>query len=688
MAFDPDAYLGSSAAAADAPFNPDTYLSSFDPDKYLAASAPASSSSFLDKVGRFVFGSPPKQMQAFREGKTLPTEEASNPAATKSFESPLISSDYIKPLLRTQAAIMTGGGSELTRALPGVGPIQQGIEEGVSGGAASMTSPQNLSLLATGALGKTAQIVLAAGFEAQAIKSAPDQWKAYSEATDPKEKAKILTEMALGLGVPLAAAGHISLGKSPGAQEKLVPASPEADVSTQLRTTPPAIETQPLSPVPETVAPAPIENRSSQPQPTLSDAQRLELIRQQRPSSISSTQQTPTLQQRMVDWELGNEADRKTQNVHLMAERLYNEALAKSSGPNINRELDAEISIAREKMLAQTITPDKEILQAYDLAHQMASQMVEARHGSMVSENRPTKYVDYEAASRGVTSPPSVTSVTQSEEAGAAAKPTPATSTISAAPERTTPKTTIDQPQDVPQVTTKPMQTPGLSDTAGGVTGDEPHVSSIANRFVQERVARGEVGEIAPGQGYSTADLIQRGLKMSPEEINQHVSDLMQGGGDPIRQGEAVRAEEARLSERSNQLSRAAEANLGNIQAQLAADNAFKDLTDFHNGPVARVKQNWHAQGMGMQGEIPVDLSTFNGLREQWLRDIGKAPPKSVEPTLRRTARNVARSVAEENSAMSRLGQEIEKATRGRKLPNADEVRNRIRERLGLEPCR
>lgn len=219
------------------------------------------------------------------------------------------------------------------------------------------------------------------------------------------------------------------------------------------------------------------------------------------------------------------------------------------------------------------------------------------------------------------------------------------------------------------------------------VTGDDPHVSTIANRFVKERAAKGQVGEISPGQGYSVRDLAERGLKMSPEEVNQHVSDMMQGGGDPVLQAAAIRGEEARLSERSAQLSRALEADPKNTEARLAADNAFKDLTDFHNGPVAQLKQNWANQGRAMQGEIPVDLSTFNGLREQWLRDTGKPPPANVEATLQRTAQNVAKAVTEENSVRSRLAQEVEKVTSRRKFPTADEVRDSIRERMGLEPC-
>ncbi len=252
---------------------------------------------------------------------------------------------------------------------------------------------------------------------------------------------------------------------------------------------------------------------------------------------------------------------------------------------------------------------------------------------------------------------------------------------------------TVPQPeQTVPapsaEVATTASDLPKEEIGAETAATDQPHVSSIANKFTQARTESGELGEIAPGQGYSTKELADAGLKMSPEQINQHVSDLMQDTGNPIEQGKAVRAEEARLSQRSNELSRAASEDPSSIEKRTAADNAFKDVTDFHNGPVAKLKQNWHAQGMGLQGELPVDLSTFNGLREAWLRDNGEAPSAAVEPRLRQMAENVTKSVAEDNGAKQELGQEIEKATERRKLPSYDEVRNNITDRMKVEPCR
>jgi hypothetical protein len=214
---------------------------------------------------------------------------------------------------------------------------------------------------------------------------------------------------------------------------------------------------------------------------------------------------------------------------------------------------------------------------------------------------------------------------------------------------------------------------------------DERWVSAIANRFTEERSAAGEIGEIAPGVGYSRTDLREIGLRMRPEQIAQHVSDLMHDTGDPKLQAAAITAEEARLSQKSSQLSRIAE-DQPNPQTKLAAENAFQDLTDFHNGPVAKLKNNWHAQGMTLQGEIPVDLSTLNGHREAWLRDVGTPITPDIEAAMRRSARNVRDAVTAENAALDQLAQKVDSLKRP-KIPSADEVRNNIMERMKNVPC-
>lgn len=242
---------------------------------------------------------------------------------------------------------------------------------------------------------------------------------------------------------------------------------------------------------------------------------------------------------------------------------------------------------------------------------------------------------------------------------------------------------------ELPEVKGQPTASQ-MSPAEPKVNDTEPWLSTMANRFTEERSAKGEIGEIAPGKGYATTDLIRIGEKMKPEEVTQHISDLMRNEtGNPKLQAGAVRVEEARLSELSQRMSLIAEDHPSDRQAAINAENAFKDLTDFHNGPVRKLKNDWHAQGMTMQGEHPVDLGTFNGLREAWLKDNKENPPPAqVLATMKSTAKRVRKAVDTERAAMKDLGDAIEKAPRTKKGPTADEVRARIMERFKDDPCR
>ena len=221
---------------------------------------------------------------------------------------------------------------------------------------------------------------------------------------------------------------------------------------------------------------------------------------------------------------------------------------------------------------------------------------------------------------------------------------------------------------------------------------DQPHVSSIANRFVDERAVRGEIGDVRPGESVPTADLVAKGQGMAPGRVDEAVSRMMQGGDIPTDDASAIRAEEARLSKRSGDLSRVARENPTDLEAQIAADNAHKDLTDFHNGPVAVLKRNWHLQGKVMQGEIPIDLSTLNGQREAWFKDGGKVdenskPPPAVDKRLQKSADKLDQAVKEEQASGARAGEVIDRATRGKKYPTPDELKVNLAARLKDMPC-
>src|SRR5215471_5719008 len=203
----------------------------------------------------------------------------------------------------------------------------------------------------------------------------------------------------------------------------------------------------------------------------------------------------------------------------------------------------------------------------------------------------------------------------------------------------------------------------------------EPINSAIANRYTAERMASGELGQVDPSQGKSTEELMQQGLKMNPTQRDGLIDNLMKGkGGNLDQQAAAIRSKEAILSEQSKAASRAATADPANVQLQAQAKAALDAVTDFHNGPVKKLRQTWSDTGRGLQQEIPLDYTTINGLKEAYLKGNGKEVPPALEPKLKQMADRVSKSVDAERQALNGLGQEIQKRTRGKPLPTSDQV--------------
>ena len=223
------------------------------------------------------------------------------------------------------------------------------------------------------------------------------------------------------------------------------------------------------------------------------------------------------------------------------------------------------------------------------------------------------------------------------------------------------------------------------------VSESEPFTSKIANRYTAERMASGELGHIDPSQGKSTEELIGQGLKMSPEQRERMIDNFSRGvGGDLDNQGAAIRSKEALLSVQSTEAGRAAEADPTNTQLKANADAALKAATDFHNGPVKKLKRVWSDAGRGLQREIPLDYSTLNGMKEAYMKGQGngKAAPPEMEPKLKETAARVNKSASDEEAAINNLGEEIGKRTRGKPLPDNDSIRAKLMKIMGDLPCR
>lgn len=218
-------------------------------------------------------------------------------------------------------------------------------------------------------------------------------------------------------------------------------------------------------------------------------------------------------------------------------------------------------------------------------------------------------------------------------------------------------------------------------------TSSQPHVSEVANRYVEERAIRGEIGPIDKVRGIPTDELRAIGLRMPPEQIAQAVSDMMHGGDADLIQSAAVLAKEAQLSHAAGEASRAAKANPGDAALKLAETEAFQDITDFHQGPIAIMKHKWHAQGELFQGQNPIDVSTLNGQREQWLKDTGKPMPAKYEPKMQKAADKLARALDAEEKSGANGADLIEKVTSRERLPSADELTRSLAERLKQIPC-
>jgi hypothetical protein len=220
------------------------------------------------------------------------------------------------------------------------------------------------------------------------------------------------------------------------------------------------------------------------------------------------------------------------------------------------------------------------------------------------------------------------------------------------------------------------------------VSEAEPINSAIANRYVQERMATGELGQIDPSQGKSTEDMVQQGLQMSRTQRDGLIDNFMKAkGGDLDQQGAAIRSKEALLSEQARAASRATNADPTNSQLQAQAKAAADAVTAFHNGPIKKFKQVWSDSGRALQREIPLDYTTFNGMKEAYLKGKNKEAPADLEPKLKRMADAVSKSADAERVAMNNYGKEIEKQSRGKTLLSDDQIRTRLMEIMKDLPC-
>ncbi len=750
------------------------------------------------------------EMSAEEMSRTGQTHYEPSAVTAGTKQDPIMSQPLVSPQI-VRAALEAGAATNPATQIPylmarAFAPQQtEGVTQGASEAGASFTSPNNVAMLAAGALvpegavGKVANTALAAYFEAQAIHQMPEQWKQYQESTDPSERAKLLTEMSVGMGLPASMMFHVIKGEpkaaeaapadegapeaaaEPTAQNPVRSAQPEPLLAPLLsenaRVQPKRFSTDELDAAnaelaPQGDAPAPIiapkdvdshtAFKSLAPKMAkevqvvydewTQDADGIDEelgsggICQDIAQKISGVLGDNGIESTTVDnggvgeqhvWVIAKMKDgvynidipphvyetgggynwTKRQGVkfdqsHITIDKLdsdpknfkdyagegyYDEGESEtpeeptnnSEAPRVREALSLdEIRLMREK---------NDLQLQNDLAQRVGGRThpaIDERIGQINNEldsianaavDRPRAEVPegaFDAVRQGESNRQQLAAEDANIQPQQESRPL----------DNATEAAAMEQPAGQRAPTAEQPAGVGVDDASAqrGAAGSaaQPFQSEIANRYSQARTARGELGAVQTGRHLSPQELLTQGLKASPERVSQAASRVMQGGDIQVHDQNAIRAEEARLSQRAAQASLAAKANPTSTALRIAEDEANKYVTDWHNGPIAKIKENWHLQGEGLQASIPVDLSTFNGQRENFLRSTGKAATKAQEPALRASADRVTKTRAAEADSLQRLGAEVEKATRGKKIPSADEVAAHVHETMKIEPCR
>src|SRR5262249_52696722 len=113
-----------------------------------------------------------------------------------------------------------------------------------------------------------------------------------------------------------------------------------------------------------------------------------------------------------------------------------------------------------------------------------------------------------------------------------------------------------------------------------------------------------------------------------------------------------IRAQRERLAQDVVQARIARDADPGNPELQAQYEQAQKAEADWANGPVKLVGKIFHELGMGLQEEMPVDTSTFDGLARLAREKLGRPLKPGEEFSLKKSeADQSAASGAADESA-------------------------------------
>ncbi len=227
----------------------------------------------------------------------------------------------------------------------------------------------------------------------------------------------------------------------------------------------------------------------------------------------------------------------------------------------------------------------------------------------------------------------------------------------------------------------------------GVAAASEAQTTGVANRVFQAEAEAGTLGEIPTGVGMSWQEMVARGRELlnkgaDPYEIARRFKRSGRVSSDDFT---VLRAERERLRVASNEAARASEDNPGDKGLADALTQARDAETAFVRDVVQPVKTATSDIFRGMQGEAPVDTSTFEGLRQMLLDEKGRKPTEAESQKLTQTAKKVRSTMQKEAAARSRIDKAIAREAARRKTPlptDPEALKQHFAERLkSLLPC-
>lgn len=259
------------------------------------------------------------------------------------------------------------------------------------------------------------------------------------------------------------------------------------------------------------------------------------------------------------------------------------------------------------------------------------------------------------------------------------------------APETTSPAQDAGQSGVAPQesVPTDPQAQSDISPAGGAI--QEPQLSTgIANRVLAAESKAGAIGPIESGEGMSWQEMVDLGREQLNKGANplEIASRLKRTGRISPTDFAVIRAERERLAVESNKAADIAQADPNNPAARQALVNARAAETSWIREVVQPAKTATSDIFRGMQGEAPIDASTFEGLRRRLVDVTGKEPTPYQSAVMRNRVNKVRTAQGAEKAALGKLSQHVEKEFPNIKTPSLDELRAEMQKMAKeLTPC-